>query len=183
MDRTSFQAHLMQLSLSARHTGDSSPAALDALSALWWRKFGALPDGVLLPAFELALDTCKFFPSIAEFNDLLRAVAQAEGRIVDGATAWNACERALFSCWSETRDRLILARGDGYPWPDERCKDVLRRQMDRTVRDVANMHPKEYATARERFIQLYDQGAQVGRAQESNALALPSKIRQIGGAR
>jgi hypothetical protein len=180
MDRTTFQTHLTLLSLSARHTGDSSPAAIDALLGLWWRKFGALPDGVLLPAFELALDTCKFFPSIAEFNDLIRAVAQSEGGIVDGATAWNACERALFACWSETRDRLILAKGEGYPWPDPRCKEVLRGAMDRTVRDVANMHPKEYAATRDRFVALYDQGAQVAQAQHGSPSIGPTPLRQIG---
>lgn len=168
------------LSLSAKHTGDTRPEALEALSALWWRKFGALPDGVLVPAFDLALDTCKFFPSIAEFNDLIRAVAQAEGAVLDGATAWNACEKALFTCWSEARDRLLLAKDEGYPWPDTRCKEVLRGAMDRTVRDVANMHPKEYAATRERFVALYDQGAKVAQAQHGSPVLAPIPLRRLG---
>jgi hypothetical protein len=119
----------MLLSLSARHTGDNSKPALDALIALWWRKFGDLPDGILVPAFELALDTCTFFPSIAEFHGLIRTVAASEGAVVDGATAWEAIERDIIGRWSETGDRLLASTNRKYPWPDDRSREILRDEM------------------------------------------------------
>lgn len=170
----------MLLSLSARHTGDNSKQALDALTGIWWRKFGHLPDGLLVPAFELALDTCKFFPSIAEFNDLLRTVAKSEGAVVDGATAWDAIERAIIGRWSEAGDRMILSAGTGYPWPDDRCKRLVRDAMNLRVRDIATMHPAEYARTRDDFIRRYDQAEQVERAQVGVGV-LPTPLRQIGG--
>lgn len=65
--------------MSARHTGDSTREGIAALSDLWWHKYGHLPDDVLLAAFGQALDRCKFFPSIAEFNEFLGEVKRAAG--------------------------------------------------------------------------------------------------------
>jgi len=114
---------------------------------------------VLQTAFQAALDTSEFFPSPAAFNEILRDVSAQSGAVVDGASAWEAMERGIFSCWSETNDRINV-REHGYPWPDERCKQIVRGEMRRMVRDIAEMHPAEYAKTRERFIALYD-GARV----------------------
>lgn len=146
----------MLLSLSARHTGDNSKQAIDTLAALWWRKFGDLPDGILVPAFELALDTCKFFPSIAEFHELIHTVARSEGAIVDGASAWEAIERDIIGRWSETNDRLLASTGRKYPWPDDRSRDILRNEMGCMVSSLAQMHPKGLAEVRGRFVAKYD---------------------------
>ena len=79
MNRTTFQQQLTLLSLSARHTGDGSREGIAALSDLWWMKYGDLPDDILLAAFGQALNSCKFFPSIAEFNEILTDVKRAAG--------------------------------------------------------------------------------------------------------
>jgi hypothetical protein len=180
MDRTSFQRHLTLLSLSARHTGDSSPAAIDALIALWWRKFGDLPDGILGPAFELALDTCKFFPSIAEFHELIHTVARAEGGIADGATAWEAIERDIIGRWSETNDRLLASTNRRYPWPDDRSRAILRDEMGCMVSSLAQMHPKGLAEVRERFVAKYDATLATEQARAGVArLAEGGNVRQL----
>jgi hypothetical protein len=54
--------------------GNPSP-----LFKLWWDKYGALPDAILLAAFGQALDRCRFFPSPAEFNEILDGVKRAAG--------------------------------------------------------------------------------------------------------
>lgn len=135
------------------------------LSALWWRKFGSLPDSVLVPALTLALDTCTFFPSVAEFNDIIRRVAGAEGEVVDGASAWEACERRVFSSWSEAGDSLIRQTGGGYDWPNEGCKRLVRETLNLTVRAIATMHEIEYGKVKVRFIALYNEQQQVSAAQ------------------
>ena len=167
------------LSLSARPTGASavSAEAADAILGLWWRKFGNLPDSVLVPAFELALNTCTFFPSIAEFNAILRRVAGAEGEVVDGASAWEACERRVFSCWSEAGDSLIRQSGGGYDWPDEQCKRLVRETLNLTVRAIATMHEIEYGKVKARFIEQYEAGRQVSEAQAAAVLAAGDVLR------
>lgn len=114
---------------------------------------------MLHTAFQAALDTCEFFPTPAAFNEILRGISAQTGTVVDGASAWEAMDRSMFSCWSETNDRINV-REHGYPWPDERCKQIIKGEMRRMVRDIAEMHPAEYAKTRERFIALYD-GARV----------------------
>lgn len=167
------------LSLSARHTGNLDREALDALAALWWRKFGDLPDAILLPAFELALDSCKFFPSIAEFNDLIRTVGRAEGGIVDGASAWEAIERDILGRWSETSDRLMASAGKRYPWPDERSRDILRNEMGCVISALAQMHPKALGDIRDRFIAKYDAALTTERARAGVAKLDTANVRQL----
>lgn len=118
-------------------------------------------------AFELVIDTCKFFPSPAEFNDLLRQVAAAAGAVVDGASAWDECERLIFRQWSEASDRLVLQAGQGYPWPNPRCKEIVRERLNLNVRAIATMHAKDYDQTRARFIAAYDSGQAVERAEQS----------------
>lgn len=79
MDRDNFKFHMLILAEStnkklADDHGNPSP-----LLKFWWEKYGGLPDDILLAAFGQAIDSCKFFPSVAEFNDLLKLVRRAAG--------------------------------------------------------------------------------------------------------
>ena len=162
MNQTTFQKSLKLL-------GEATNKQLSPeLIRYWWQKYGDLPDEVLLTGFQVALDTCTFFPSPAEFNGLLRTISAAQGQIVDGASAWDAMERELFGCWSETNDRINV-RVHGYPWPNDRCKALLRGELHCTVRDVAEMHPKGVADLRARFVARYDGVAQVAQAEQTVA--------------
>ena len=161
MNRTLFQKHLMLIGTA------TNKELAPALSDLWWRKYGGLPDDVLTAAFEVVIDTCKFFPAPAEFNDILRQVAAASGAVVDGATAWDECERLIFRQWSEAGDRLVLQAGQGYPWPNPRCKELVRERLNLTVRGIATMHAKDYDATRGRFIALYDSVQAVERAEQA----------------
>jgi hypothetical protein len=163
MQRSHFQKQLTLIGTA------TNKELTPGLSDLWWRKFGALPDDVLAAAFEVVIDTCRFFPSPAEFNDILRQVAASRGAIVDGATAWDECERLIFRQWSEAGDRLVLQSGQGYPWPNPRCKDIVRERLNLTVRGIAMMHARDYDQTRARFIAAYDSGQAVERA-EATAL-------------
>ncbi len=162
-----------------------SPAVRD----YWWSRYGDLPADVIRTAFQAALDTCEFFPSPAAFNEILRDVSAQSGAVVDGASAWEAMDRTMFSCWSETNDRINV-REHGYPWPDERCKQIIRNEMRRMVRDIAEMHPAEYAKTRERFIALYDGARVVEQAEATVAkiaapaplsVVAPPPLRRISG--
>jgi len=132
---------------------------------------------VLVAAFEIVIDTCKFFPAPAEFNDILRSVAASRGAIVDGATAWDECERLIFRQWSEAGDRLVLQSGQGYPWPNPECKAVVREKLNLTVRAIAMLHPRDYEAVKGRFVALYDSGQAVTRAE--SAIDAPN-VRRIG---
>jgi hypothetical protein len=79
MDRDTFKFTMIVLAEAtnkklADDQGNPSP-----LFKLWWDKYGALPDGILLAAFGQALDRCRFFPSPAEFNEILDGVKRAAG--------------------------------------------------------------------------------------------------------
>lgn len=162
MNQQTFQRSLKLL-------GDATNKALSPdLIRFWWTRYGDLPDDVLLTAFELALQQCKFFPSPAEFTELLTQVA-GRGLESGGAAVWEAMHQTMFSVWSETRDRVMLQDGTRYPWPDDRARAILRDRMNLTVRRVAEMHPKDYEAARQRFIQQYD-GAQAVERAEAQAL-------------
>jgi len=144
----------------------------EPLARYWWQTYGDLPDAVLVAAFEIAKQSCRFFPAPAEFSAFLRGISAQSGAVVDGAAAWEAMQRDLFGCWSETNDRINV-RANGYPWPTDRCKAILRGDLNLTVRDVAEMHPAEYAKTRERFIALYDRDQQVAQAEQTVARLAP----------
>lgn len=143
----------------------------------WWTRYGDLPAEIVRAAFQQALDTCEFFPSPAAFNAILRDIGAQSGAIVDGASAWDAMDRALFAAWSETNDRVNI-RENGYPWPDGKdglCRAILRGELGLTVRDVAEMHPAEYAKTRARFVERFDARRQVAQAEATVAkLAAPT---------
>ena len=73
MNATNFKGHLLLLA-EATNKDPTVP-----LIKLWWEKYGQIPDDILLAAFGQAIDTCKFFPSPAEFNDILANVRRAAG--------------------------------------------------------------------------------------------------------
>jgi hypothetical protein len=161
----------------------------DAVPRYWWETFGDLPDDVLLQAFAVAKRTSKFFPSPNEFDEIIRQIGRKSGAVVDGATAWDAMQRDLFGCWSETNDRINI-RVHGYPWPNDRCKQILRGQLNCTVRDVVEMHPAEYAKTREAFVKAYDGAAQTEQAEATVAkiaapaplsVVAPPPLRRISG--
>jgi hypothetical protein len=161
MTNAHFKGHLMLL---AEMTNKDLSAPL---VQYWWQTFGNLPDATLLPAFEMAKQSCRFFPSPAEFHDLLRQAAAATGAVVDGATAWDECERLIFRQCSEAGDRLVLQSGQGYPWPNPRCKELVREQLNLTVRGIATMHAKDYDATKARFVALYDSVQAVERAEQA----------------
>lgn len=73
MNATNFKGHLLVIA-------DATNKDLsEALVRLWWDKYGTLPDDILLAAFGQVIDSCKFFPSPAEFNDILAGVRRAAG--------------------------------------------------------------------------------------------------------
>lgn len=79
MDRSAFKFNMVVLAEAtnkrlADDQGNPSP-----LFDLWWDKYGALPDAILLAAFGQALDRCRYFPSPAEFNEILAGVKRAAG--------------------------------------------------------------------------------------------------------
>lgn len=157
MDQTTFQGLLTLL-------GELTNKKLSPdVRKYWWTRYGDLPADVLRTAFQAALDSCEFFPSPAVFNDILRGISAQSGAVVDGTSAWEAMQRAIFGCWSEANDRITI-RATGYPWPTDRCKAILRGDLNLTVRDVAEMHPAEYAKTRDRFIHLFDSSQSVDQA-------------------
>lgn len=176
MNNTQFKGHLVLLA-EMTNKDLSTP-----LLQYWWQSFGDLPDETLLPAFEMAKQSCRFFPSPAEFREFLQEVASSQGAIVNGYTAWEALEKAIFRPWSEANDRVMVQENRKYPWPTPLCREVLRGQMALTPRDVAMMHPKEYAATRERFIKAFDSAQTVGHAVERTQAALdaPTVLRLTG---
>lgn len=167
------------------------------VSRYFWDTYGDLPDDVLLEAFATIKRSGKFFPRPADFDEAVRQIGRKAGAINDGASAWDAMQRDLFGCWSEANDRVNI-RVHGYPWPNDRCRQILRGQLNCTVRDVVEMHPAEYAKTREAFIRAYDGAAQVDQAEatvaklqapapismptsEPRAFVPPPPLRRIGG--
>lgn len=73
MTRETFMGHLLMLAEATRK--ELSPM----LMRLWQDKYADLPDPILLAAFSEALDTCRFFPSPAEFNDYISTARRAAG--------------------------------------------------------------------------------------------------------
>lgn len=79
MDRDHFKYQMFILAETtnkrlADEQGNPSP-----LLKLWWDKYGTLPDDILLAAFGQAVDHCRFFPSVAEFNEIVANVKRAAG--------------------------------------------------------------------------------------------------------
>jgi hypothetical protein len=73
MDANTFKLHLLVIA-------DATNKDLsDGLVRLWWEKYGTLADDILLAAFGQVVDTCRFFPSPAEFNAILEGVKRAAG--------------------------------------------------------------------------------------------------------
>lgn len=52
----------------------------DALIVIWRRKFGGLPEAVFSRAVALALDSCTWFPTPAEFGRYVEAALEPEQR-------------------------------------------------------------------------------------------------------
>lgn len=131
----------------------------------FWDTFGTLPDDVIQPAFELAKRTCKFFPSPAEFGELVESLTARSGEIVNGATAWESCQQLIFGRYSEATEAQIRKEGNGYPWPNERCKHVTRKVLGLTVRDIAMKSGRDLDITRAKFIAAYDSVQAVERAE------------------
>ncbi|MGN6562616.1 MAG: hypothetical protein ACTHMU_08140 [Thermomicrobiales bacterium] len=155
-------------------------ASLDALADLtgkeltpnitrwWWQRYGDLPDAVLTQAFEIACETCKFFPSPAEFNGILAGLAERGGALLTGAAAWDALDRDVLRTYAPGITLRIA-------WPDQRSRDVLRLQMGKLIHDVCQMHPAQLATVREEFIRRYDASRAADTAQATLDRLVSSK--------
>ena len=55
----------------------------------------------------------------------------------------------------------------GYPWPNPKCKEIVRERLNLTPRMIALMHAKDYEATRGRFIAAYDSAQAVERAELS----------------
>lgn len=174
MEMLTFQAQMARL--AAAFSTEPSAARLE----VYFEELGDLPDAVFVQVCTRAVgewDKPYTLPPIAVLLRYAKEIAVAEGSRLDGAAAWEACERRVFRQWSETGDRLIASTGRGYDWPDARSRDVLRNRMGVTVREVVHMHPREYTAMRDRFNALYDQGEAVEEARRE--LLPPGNVRQI----
>jgi hypothetical protein len=68
-----------------------------------------------------------------------------------------------------------------FDWPDERTRQIVREDLG-GVHFIAHVESDyQLDKLRERFIKLYDQGANVADAQERANLTAPTPLRQIGG--
>jgi len=120
----------------------------------------------------------SFFPTVPEILKAASELAAARGVAVDGASAWEAMQRALFGQWSEASDRLISTRiaagGPGYPWPNERCREIVKARMNRTVRGIAQIESAyELDKVRGEFIRLYNANEAADEAEQTVARLAP----------
>jgi hypothetical protein len=79
VDKDNFKFHMLLLAESTNKRLGADDGTPSPLLRFWWEKYGALPDEVLLAAFGQAIDTCRFFPSVAEFNAIVTLVRRATG--------------------------------------------------------------------------------------------------------
>jgi hypothetical protein len=173
MNQTTFQKSLKLLSEA------TSKRLSPELAAYWWRRFGDLPDEILIEAFQRALDSADYFPSPAQFMGILRDISASQGAIVGGAGAWEAIERDILGQWSETNDRLMASAGKRYAWPDERSRDILRNEMGCMVSALAQMHPRALAEVRDRFVAKYDAAIATDQARAGVAKLDGGNVRQL----
>lgn len=141
-----------------------------------------LDDVVLRAALHrCAQSNTKYFPTLPEILDAVDDLATARGVGAGGAALWEECERYIFRVWSEANDHRVRQAG-GYPWPNDRCKQIIRETLNLTPRMIATMHPKDYAETRGRFVSAYDsvQAIEFADAQERARLNEPTPLRQIG---
>jgi hypothetical protein len=163
MDQPTFQRQLRLLSVATNK--ELSPE----LATLWWTKYGAHEDGLLTAAFSYALDHCRFFPSPAEFNDILAPMLRASGGALPlGEEVWGAVKRKIGRYAEETRGSMEAC---GFtPAEAEALREVG------TLRELAYMAPRDLEFKKRDFIAAYERAAQ--RA----ALPAPTPIRRLGGA-
>lgn len=161
MKRSEFQGRLTLLSEATNRQ------LTPILSDLWWNRYGGLPDARLDRAFGVALDTCKFFPSPAEFNEILTRIAEADGEVVTGETAWTRVMRDVIAPFPNKA---------GGGWPDELSRTLVYELFGLPY-NLAHLEG-DYALrqAHDRFVAAYDRQ----RAAADAALPAPT-LRAIGG--
>lgn len=126
-----------------------------------------LDDVTLRAALQrCAQSNSKYFPTVPEILAAVEELATARGTAEGGAALWEDCERRIFRQWSEANDHLVRQQG-GYPWPNNRCKQIVRETLNLTPRMIALMHPKDYAETRTKFIAAYDSVQAVERAESA----------------
>lgn len=74
MHKKTFVEHLVELA------EPTNKRLSDLLIERWWRRFGALPDDLLIRAFDRAGDTCEWFPSPVQFASILESLMTPEER-------------------------------------------------------------------------------------------------------
>lgn len=166
MNRTHFQKQLTLIGTATNK--ELSPGLCD----LWWQKYGALPDDVLLAAFALVVDTCEFFPAPAKFNELLRQVAGGGGAVVDGESAWAYLQRRTVPNFRpgvairEPNDPdPFRSKQDPLDWPNELARRIVREELGGIY--ALAVTEGEYAREqqRKRFVKSYDTVQAVERAE------------------
>lgn len=173
MNRSTFLKQLTLLGIA------TNKELSHGLSDLWWSKYGALPDDVLIAAFALAVDTCEFFPPPAKFNELLRNVAGATGAVVDGETAWAYLQQRTVRKFRP--GVAIREPGDPDPyrskqdpldWPDELARSIVRDELGGIY--ALAVTEGEYAREqqRKRFVASYDRQRQATQAVERAEVAI-----------
>jgi hypothetical protein len=104
----------------------------DALIVIWRRKFGDLPEEVFGRAVALALDSCTWFPTPAEFGRYVEAALSPEDRaVVEELRLLRGYLAAGMLPIIWTPERLALVRaavGLPPPSPDEMAYLVRERQ-------------------------------------------------------
>lgn len=163
MRRSEFQGRLTLLSEA------TNKQLTPILSDLWWGKYGGLPDARLDRAFGVALDRCKFFPSPAEFNEILAQLAEADGEVVTGETAWARVMRDIIAPFPAHA---------GAGWPDELSRTLVYELFGLPYNLAHTEGDYALRRAQDRFVGEYDRR----RAAADAALPAPT-LRAIGGGR
>lgn len=102
----------------------------DPLIVIWRRRYEALPETVFQRAVELALDSCTFFPSPAEFGRFVEAALPPKDRaLVEDMRRIRGWLSVGFLPINWTPEQLALFRaGLGLPPPSAGDLDYLAHQ-------------------------------------------------------
>lgn len=169
MNRRTFQENLWKLATacSVEITPDKAE--------VYWEDLRDLPDDIFAVACTRARrewDKPFALPPIAVLLRYATEAAQAEGAIVDGATAWDAFT-------SRVLRRYSFGVTKSFDWPDELTREVVREHLgiaNAAVHTLALIeHDIEREKYRKRFIAEYNARRQTTQARD--ALASPGLLR------
>ena len=166
MNNAQFKGHLMLLA-EMTNKDLSTP-----LVQYWWQRYGELPDATLLAAFEMAKQTCDFFPAPAKFNEILRQVAAGNGEVIDGETAWTYLQNRTVRKFRpgvgirEPGDPdPYRSKQDPLDWPDELARRIVREELGGIYALAVTEGDYAREQQRKRFVRSYDSAQAVERAE------------------